>query len=81
MWATYEGGGVRVGTLVASVDDNGELDLRYSHVNDAGTSMTGECKSIPKTLPETGAFACTSAGGGPAGTGAMASLSSRKSRR
>lgn len=52
VWATYEGGGVRFGTLVASVGDVGELDMRYSHVNDGGTLMTGECKSKPEVLPD-----------------------------
>ena len=52
VWATYEGGGVRFGTLVASVDANGALDMRYSHVNYGGILMTGECRSTPETLPD-----------------------------
>ena len=37
VWATYEGGGIRFGTLVATVDPEGCLDMRYAHVNAAGT--------------------------------------------
>lgn len=52
VWATYEGGGVRLGTLVATVDAGGRLDMRYSHVNEAGVLMTGECRSEPERLPD-----------------------------
>ena len=52
VWATYEGGGVRLGTLVATVDDAGGLDMRYAHVNAAGALMTGTCASTPETLPD-----------------------------
>ena len=52
VWATYEGGAVRRGTLVATVDDDGRLDARYAHVNTAGELMTGECRSTPETLPD-----------------------------
>ncbi len=52
VWATYEGGGVRLGTLVAAVDAAGRLDMRYAHVNAAGHLMTGECLSTPERLPD-----------------------------
>lgn len=52
VWATYEGGGIRWGTLVATVDDRGRLDMRYAHVNDAGELMTGVCASTPEALPD-----------------------------
>ena len=52
VWATYRGGGVTLGTLVATVDDDGRLDMRYAHVNDAGELMTGVCTSTPETLPD-----------------------------
>lgn len=52
VWATYEGGGVRFGTLVATVGRNGELDMRYSHVNEAGELMTGTCRSEPERLAD-----------------------------
>jgi hypothetical protein len=52
VWATYEGGRVRFGTLVAACDEAGKLDMRYSHVNASGALMTGRCRSIPETLPD-----------------------------
>ncbi len=52
VWATYEGGRVRFGTLVASCDGAGKLDMRYSHVNARGELMTGRCRSIPELLPD-----------------------------
>ena len=52
VWATYEGGGIRYGTLIASVDDAGSLDMRYAHVNAAGDLMTGVCASTPELLPD-----------------------------
>lgn len=52
VWATYEGGGVRLGTLVATVDGDGRLDMRYAHVNAAGDLMTGECHSTPEVLAD-----------------------------
>lgn len=52
VWATYAGGGVRWGTLVARVDEESCLDMRYSHVNDAGELMTGRCRSVPEVLTD-----------------------------
>jgi len=50
--ATYEGGDVRFGTLVATADNEGNLDARYGHVNASGEIMTGECRSMPEVLPD-----------------------------
>jgi hypothetical protein len=50
VWATYEGGGVRMGTLIATVDEAGGLDMRYAHVNASGDLMTGTCRSTPEVL-------------------------------
>lgn len=52
VWATYEGGAIRFGTLIATVDETGALDMRYHHVNAAGELMTGRCRSIPELLPD-----------------------------
>ncbi len=52
VWATYSGGGIQFGTLVATVDAAGVLDMRYSHVNQAGALMTGRCRSTPEVLPD-----------------------------
>lgn len=50
VWATYAGGSIVQGTLVAKVLENGRLEMRYSHVNQAGELMTGQCHSTPEQL-------------------------------
>ena len=50
--ATYEGGAVRYGVLVATADGEGNLDARYAHVNLSGKLMTGECRTTPERLPD-----------------------------
>lgn len=52
VWATYGGGDVSMGTLVATVGGDGRLDMRYTHVTADGRLMTGECKSTPEILPD-----------------------------
>jgi len=52
VWARYEGGSIRFGTLVAVVDATGCLDMRYQHVNEAGELCTGKCFSTPEVLPD-----------------------------
>jgi hypothetical protein len=52
VWATYEGGPVHKGTLVAVVGADGALDMRYQHVNAKGEIMTGECRSTPEVLAD-----------------------------
>ena len=52
VWATYAGGGVTFGTLVAKAAPDGSLDMRYSHVNRDGKLMTGLCRSTPERLPD-----------------------------
>lgn len=47
VWATYQGGQVRFGTLSGYMEPNGELHFRYQHQNLAGEFMTGKCHSIP----------------------------------
>lgn len=51
VWATYEGGAVRFGSLVARVDSAGRLDMRYQHWGPAGI-RTGKCRSTPEWLPD-----------------------------
>jgi hypothetical protein len=50
--ATYEGGSIRYGSLIALVDEQGQLDMRYQHVNIQGELMTGRCHSVPELLPD-----------------------------
>ncbi len=52
VWATYEGGAVKFGMLIANILASGELVMRYSHVNQTGELMTGECRSTPEVLPD-----------------------------
>lgn len=52
VWATYSGGAVRFGTLIALADEEGKLDMRYQHINEAGVLRTGVCRSEPEVLPD-----------------------------
>ena len=52
VWATYEGGQVRFGTLVAVGDDKGRLDMRYQHVDPGGNLRTGTCLAVTELLPD-----------------------------
>ena len=50
--ATYGGGDVRSGVLIATADGGGKLEARYAHVNASGELMTGECRTTPEVLPD-----------------------------
>jgi len=52
VWATYTGGPVLFGTLLAKVDTFGNLDMRYQHVSVDGTFKSGRCQSRPERLPD-----------------------------
>jgi len=52
VWATYAGGKVRFGTLIAKLEAGDVLDMRYQHVNADGQFMAGECRSVPSVLPD-----------------------------
>lgn len=47
VWATYEGGDVVKGHLLANVLPDGRLDMRYHHINRKGQIMLGKCLSTP----------------------------------
>lgn len=49
--ASYKGGSIITGHLLALADDAGRLTMRYHHVNKEGRIMTGTCYSIPEILP------------------------------
>jgi hypothetical protein len=49
--AVYSGGHIISGNLIALVDDEGKLDMRYQHVSDQQQLMTGTCISTPEVLP------------------------------
>ena len=50
--ATYAGGAIRLGLLLARVDEQGCLDMRYQHLNQDAELMTGVCQTIPEVLPD-----------------------------
>jgi len=52
VWAEYDGGGILMGHLVAVADSEGNLDMRYHHVNDRHELMTGICRSRPEILED-----------------------------
>ena len=50
--ATYQGGGIRLGSLIAKVGSDGKLDMRYQHININEKIMTGTCRSTPELLED-----------------------------
>lgn len=52
VWATYRGGRVQFGSLVAVGDQQGRLDMRYHHIDDGGRLRTGACKATPELLAD-----------------------------
>lgn len=52
VWGTYEGGSVCFGTLIAKMDDDGRLEMRYQHLSTDGELKTGECTSVPEELED-----------------------------
>jgi hypothetical protein len=52
VWADYAGGGIRNGHLIAAVDGEGGLDMRYHHVSRSGALMTGRCRSRLEILAD-----------------------------
>ncbi len=52
VWATYGGGKILMGTLVAKMNPDGSLDMRYQHLNEKSEFMTGECHSVPEMLED-----------------------------
>lgn len=48
--AEYAGGSIVSGHLIALVDENGCLDMRYHQINDKGVLQTGICRSVPEHL-------------------------------
>lgn len=49
--SSYSGGRIVSGHLIALVDDNGSIDMRYHQINVQGEIMTGICKSTPEIMP------------------------------
>jgi hypothetical protein len=49
--AEYTGGKIKYGHLIGLVDENGNIDMRYHQINNAGVLMAGICNSKPEYLP------------------------------
>ncbi|MCK4572991.1 MAG: n-acetylglutamate synthase [candidate division Zixibacteria bacterium] len=52
VWGTFEGGRIRIGTLVADVKPDGSLDMRWLYLNIDGDFRWGSCISVPEILPD-----------------------------
>jgi hypothetical protein len=52
VWATYAGGSVAFGTLIAKLLPGGELDMRYQHLTCDGLLKAGRCRSTPTILAD-----------------------------
>lgn len=50
--ADYSGGEIVSGHLIAICDAEGNLDMRYHHINTNGELMTGVCRSTPEALTD-----------------------------
>ncbi len=50
VWATYEGGGIVFGQIIAKILADDSLEMCYQHLNKYGELMTGKCSSIPQIL-------------------------------
>jgi hypothetical protein len=47
----YSGGKIISGHLIGLVDEHGNIDMRYHHINVEGEMMTGVCNSTYEILP------------------------------
>lgn len=47
---TYAGGQILSGQLIAIVNEDNSLDMRYQHINMRNEIKTGTCHSIPEIL-------------------------------
>lgn len=52
VWGSYEGGQVIVGTLIATADEDGRLDMWYQQISKDGTRKAGRCISVPERLSD-----------------------------
>lgn len=52
VWAEYSGGVILRGMLIARMDAEGILDLRFQHINNEGDLRTGIVRSTPEILAD-----------------------------
>jgi len=48
----YSGADIMKGHLIALVDEEGVIEMRYHQVNAQGKMRTGKCKSTPEIMPD-----------------------------
>ena len=48
IWATYEGGQIRFGTLSGEIKEDNSLEFQYQHQNINGEFLSGYCTSYPE---------------------------------
>jgi hypothetical protein len=52
VWATYYGGNVAFGTLLARAAAGGRLEMVYQHLNKNGDFRAGRCRARTEVLPD-----------------------------
>lgn len=52
VWATYRGGDVAFGTLLARVGGASRLEMVYQHLNKNGDFRRGRCRARTEVLPD-----------------------------
>jgi hypothetical protein len=52
VWGTYKGGGVLFGTLIATIDESGCLEMRWQHISKKRELKEGTCLSVPEILAD-----------------------------
>ncbi len=50
--SVYSGGSIVSGHLLGLIDENGNIDMRYHHINNEGEIMTGICGSTPEIFED-----------------------------
>lgn len=50
--AEYFGGSIVKGHLLGKMNENGNLEFTYHHINQHGKLMIGKCTSVPTILPD-----------------------------
>ncbi len=52
VWSVYHTAETRFGSLVASADADGKLDMRYQQLDPKGTPRTGRCVTTPEVMAD-----------------------------
>ena len=52
MTAEYAGGAIDAGQILAQIQPDGRLDLRYRHITAEGELLTGTCLATPEEMPD-----------------------------